>query len=40
MMSVGTYETNFAGEGLRVGIVQARFNEIVGGGCCRHAWKS
>ncbi|MBG6221626.1 6,7-dimethyl-8-ribityllumazine synthase [Janthinobacterium sp. CG_23.4] len=32
MMTVGTYETNFAGEGLRVGIVQARFNEIVGGG--------
>jgi 6,7-dimethyl-8-ribityllumazine synthase len=31
-MSVGTYETNLAGDGLRVGIVQARFNEVVGHG--------
>jgi 6,7-dimethyl-8-ribityllumazine synthase len=31
-MTVGTYETNLAGDGLRVGIVQARFNEIVGNG--------
>lgn len=31
-MSVGTYETNLAGDGLRVGIVQARFNEVVGAG--------
>ncbi|WP_317205227.1 6,7-dimethyl-8-ribityllumazine synthase [Janthinobacterium sp.] len=31
-MTVGTYETNFAGDGLRIGIVQARFNEIVGAG--------
>lgn len=28
-MTVGTYETNLSGEGLRVGIVQARFNEDV-----------
>ncbi|CDG84413.1 6,7-dimethyl-8-ribityllumazine synthase [Janthinobacterium agaricidamnosum] len=28
-MTVGTYETNFAGDGLRVGVVQARFNEVV-----------
>lgn len=28
-MTVGTYETNLAGEGLRIGIVQARFNEDV-----------
>lgn len=28
-MTVGTYETNLNGEGLRVGIVQARFNEDV-----------
>ena len=31
-MSVGTYETNLTGEGLRIGIVQARFNEIIGQG--------
>ena len=31
-MTVGTYETNLAGDGLRVGIVQARFNDIVGAG--------
>jgi 6,7-dimethyl-8-ribityllumazine synthase len=28
-MTVGTYEANLSGEGLRVGIVQARFNEVV-----------
>ena len=28
-MAVGTYEMNMAGEGLRIGIVQARFNEDV-----------
>ena len=28
-MTVGTYETNLKGEGLRIGIVQARFNEDV-----------
>lgn len=28
-MTVGTYETNLAGDGLRVGIVQARFNDVV-----------
>jgi len=28
-MTVGSYETNLSGEGLRVGIVQARFNEDV-----------
>ena len=28
-MSVGSYETNLAGDGLRIGIVQARFNEDV-----------
>jgi len=31
-MTVGTYETNLAGEGLRIGIVQARFNATVGAG--------
>ncbi|MDC8760575.1 6,7-dimethyl-8-ribityllumazine synthase [Janthinobacterium fluminis] len=31
-MTVGTYETNFTGDGLRIGIVQARFNDIVGNG--------
>ncbi|GAA4031456.1 6,7-dimethyl-8-ribityllumazine synthase [Actimicrobium antarcticum] len=31
-MTVGTYETNFDGEGLRIGIVQARFNAAVGDG--------
>jgi len=28
-MTVGTYESNFDGAGLRIGIVQARFNEDV-----------
>lgn len=28
-MTVGTYEMNVSGEGLRVGVVQARFNEDV-----------
>ncbi|MBI3230960.1 MAG: 6,7-dimethyl-8-ribityllumazine synthase, partial [Burkholderiales bacterium] len=28
-MTVGTYEANLAGDGLRIGIVQARFNEDV-----------
>jgi 6,7-dimethyl-8-ribityllumazine synthase len=28
-MTVGTYERNLEGEGLRIGIVQARFNEDV-----------
>lgn len=28
-MTVGTYEMNLAGEGLRIGIVQARFNQDV-----------
>jgi len=28
-MTVGSYESNLAGEGLRVGIVQARFNEDI-----------
>ena len=28
-MSIGIYESNFDGEGLRIGIVQARFNEGV-----------
>jgi 6,7-dimethyl-8-ribityllumazine synthase len=28
-MTVGAYETILAGDGLRVGIVQARFNEVV-----------
>lgn len=28
-MSVGTYEANLNGDGLRIGIVQARFNEDV-----------
>jgi 6,7-dimethyl-8-ribityllumazine synthase len=28
-MTVGTYESNLAGNGLRIGIVQARFNEDV-----------
>jgi 6,7-dimethyl-8-ribityllumazine synthase len=31
-MTVGTYESNFDGAGLRVGIVQARFNADVGHG--------
>ena len=29
-MTVGTYESNLAGEGLRIGIVQSRFNADVG----------
>lgn len=29
---VGTYETNLDGEGLRIGIVQSRFNPVVGDG--------
>ena len=28
-MSVGSYEADFDGSGLRVGIVQARFNEDI-----------
>lgn len=28
-MTVGMYETNLSGQGLRIGIVQARFNEDV-----------
>ncbi len=28
-MTVGIYEKNLAGDGLRIGIVQARFNEVV-----------
>ncbi|ELX13481.1 MULTISPECIES: 6,7-dimethyl-8-ribityllumazine synthase [Oxalobacteraceae] len=28
-MTVGSYETNLSGDGLRIGIVQARFNEDV-----------
>jgi len=28
-MTVGTYDVNLAGQGLRIGIVQARFNEDV-----------
>lgn len=31
-MTVGHYESNFDGAGVRVGIVQARFNEDIGGG--------
>lgn len=31
-MTVGHYETNLDGNGVRVGIVQARFNENVGNG--------
>ncbi|MES3020756.1 MAG: 6,7-dimethyl-8-ribityllumazine synthase [Pseudomonadota bacterium] len=31
-MSVGTYESNLSGDGLRIGIVQARFNPDVGHG--------
>ena len=31
-MTVGSYESNFDGAGLRVGIVQARFNADVGHG--------
>jgi 6,7-dimethyl-8-ribityllumazine synthase len=28
-MTVATYETNLSGENLRIGVVQARFNEDV-----------
>lgn len=31
-MTVGTYESNFDGAGLRIGIVQARFNADIGHG--------
>ena len=31
-MTVGTYESNLAGDGLRIGIVQARFNADIGHG--------
>lgn len=31
-MTVGTYESNLSGDGLRIGIVQARFNADVGHG--------
>jgi 6,7-dimethyl-8-ribityllumazine synthase len=31
-MTVGTYESNLVGDGLRIGIVQARFNADVGHG--------
>jgi 6,7-dimethyl-8-ribityllumazine synthase len=31
-MTVGTFESNMTGEGLRIGIVQARFNATVGQG--------
>ena len=31
-MSVGTYESNLTGSGLRIGIIQARFNADVGHG--------
>lgn len=31
-MTVGTYETNLDGQGLRIGIVQARFNADIGNG--------
>src|SRR5688500_3694205 len=31
-MTVGTYESNLTGAGLRIGIVQARFNADVGHG--------
>ena len=31
-MTVGTFERNMQGEDLRIGIVQARFNETVGNG--------
>ena len=31
-MTVGTFESNMQGEDLRIGIVQARFNETVGNG--------
>ena len=31
-MTVGTFESNMQGEDLRIGIVQARFNQTVGNG--------
>jgi 6,7-dimethyl-8-ribityllumazine synthase len=31
-MTVGTYDSNLAGSGLRIGIIQARFNADVGHG--------
>ncbi|CAN5791427.1 6,7-dimethyl-8-ribityllumazine synthase [soil metagenome] len=31
-MTVGHYESNLDGAGVRIGIVQARFNEVVGNG--------
>ena len=31
-MTVGTFESNLSGEGLRIGIVQARFNADIGHG--------
>jgi 6,7-dimethyl-8-ribityllumazine synthase len=31
-MTVGTFESNLAGDGLRIGIVQARFNADIGHG--------
>jgi 6,7-dimethyl-8-ribityllumazine synthase len=31
-MTVGTFESNLVGEGLRIGIVQARFNADIGHG--------
>ncbi|MDB5774177.1 MAG: 6,7-dimethyl-8-ribityllumazine synthase [Herbaspirillum sp.] len=31
-MTIGSYESNFDGEGLRIGIVQSRFNEDVSHG--------
>ena len=31
-MTVGTFESNMSGEGLRIGIVQARFNADIGHG--------
>ena len=39
-MTVGTYESNLDGEGLRIGIVQARFNDESATACCRPAWRS
>ena len=31
-MTIGSYESNFDGEGLRIGIVQSRFNEDISHG--------
>ena len=33
-MEIGQYQPNTDGSGLRIGIVQARFNENVGNGLC------